>query len=473
MVEFKPYDPKRPQVITSFKGNQKLIFEGYRYNIHHIVQNKNLKTWRCVCAKKLTTHRSWCKGRAETWENDGHAISKGDHNHPAEHDVAELEFFKSQLLSAAVGNPDLNLNELIESAGRYMSAGITFPSRESLKKSLTVARKAAEQNAGQMPTRQYKSAEYKNGKPKPKKASWEDGLVTLTKDFSADDIGIYSMGFDEAEETKRASPDSSKSDLSTTQSTSSPSSLHPEENALDSNLLAAADVASPPSKMPKMNFPLNSFDLNLFNQNLLMQPSNTVLFNMLVNSGFLAGAVPSCATPRTVPPLSPATVPLPSASSQQQQPVRTSTPSSLSAATFDEKKARLSGMLNRLSEKKNADASIVSPSETSTSRSTASPEHPASRKRTRSMSTQTEESREASPLEPEAARLSKCLGGGCSCRVIQVCCCEAECKRRRKSASPKRLTAEPEPKSGSAEPDDEEAASEGVSDSESVQASED
>uniref|UniRef100_A0A1I7YVW7 FLYWCH-type domain-containing protein n=1 Tax=Steinernema glaseri TaxID=37863 RepID=A0A1I7YVW7_9BILA len=467
MVEFKAYDPKRPQVITSFKGNQKLIFEGYRYNIHHIVQNKNLKTWRCVCAKKLTTHRSWCKGRAETWENDGHAISKGDHNHPAEHDVAELEFFKSQLLTAAVGNPDLNLNELIESAGRYMSAGITFPSRESLKKSLTVARKAAEQNSGQMPTRQYKSAEYKNGKPKTKKESnlWEDSLVSLTKGYTPDDIGIYSMGFDEAEETKRASPDSSdnKSDLSTTQSTSSPSSLHPEDApSLDPSLLSA-DVSSPPSKMPKMNsFPLNSFaDLGLFNQNLLMQPPNAVLFNMLVNSGFLTGSCPSAPRASGVPPLPAATT----------QPVRTTTPSSLSAATFDEKKARLSGIFNRLSEKKNADASIVSPSTvsesstsngTSTSRSTASPE----RKRTRSMSTQTEESREGSPLEAEAARLSKCLGGGCSCRVIQVCCCESECKRRRKSLSPKRL---PPSSPGPKEPE----LSEGVSDSESVQASED
>lgn len=47
-----------------------------------------------VCAKKLTSARSWCKGRAETWEDDSHGMAKGEHNHQAEHDVAELEYFK-------------------------------------------------------------------------------------------------------------------------------------------------------------------------------------------------------------------------------------------------------------------------------------------------------------------------------------------------------------------------------------------
>jgi hypothetical protein len=45
-------------------------------------------------AKKLTSARSWCKGRAETWEDDSHGMAKGEHNHQAEHDVAELEYFK-------------------------------------------------------------------------------------------------------------------------------------------------------------------------------------------------------------------------------------------------------------------------------------------------------------------------------------------------------------------------------------------
>lgn len=94
MYEFQSYNPDRPRMVTSFKGNQKLIFQGYRYNIHHIVVQKGVKTWRCVCAKKLTSARSWCKGRAETWDNDEQGTAKGEHNHPAEHDVAELEYFK-------------------------------------------------------------------------------------------------------------------------------------------------------------------------------------------------------------------------------------------------------------------------------------------------------------------------------------------------------------------------------------------
>lgn len=36
MYEFQQYDPDRPRMVTSFKGNQKLIFQGYRYNIHHL-----------------------------------------------------------------------------------------------------------------------------------------------------------------------------------------------------------------------------------------------------------------------------------------------------------------------------------------------------------------------------------------------------------------------------------------------------
>lgn len=84
MHQFHRYDPAQPRTVTSFKGkcfcliqmpfivlsgNQKLIFEGYRYNIHHIVPAKGVKTWRCVCAKKLNGSRSWCKGRGllEFW----------------------------------------------------------------------------------------------------------------------------------------------------------------------------------------------------------------------------------------------------------------------------------------------------------------------------------------------------------------------------------------------------------------------
>ncbi|KAI6232220.1 Zinc finger, FLYWCH-type domain-containing protein [Aphelenchoides besseyi] len=157
MYEFLRYNADVPRMVTSFKGNQKLIFQGYRYNIHHIVPAKGVKTWRCVCAKKLTSARSWCKGRAETWENDSKGTAKGEHNHTAEHDVAELEYFKSQLILAAIANPNTPLNDLIDEASTYMSKGVSFGSRESLKKSLTVARKSAENGGFRL--RCYKTSE--------------------------------------------------------------------------------------------------------------------------------------------------------------------------------------------------------------------------------------------------------------------------------------------------------------------------
>uniref|UniRef100_A0AC35U0V8 FLYWCH-type domain-containing protein n=1 Tax=Rhabditophanes sp. KR3021 TaxID=114890 RepID=A0AC35U0V8_9BILA len=156
MYQFQGYDPTVPRMVTSFKGNQKLIFEGYRYNIHHIVPAKGVKTWRCVCAKKLTSARSWCKGRAETWDNDSQGLSKGEHNHTAEHDIAELEYFKSQLILAAIANKDALLNDLISEAQKFMSEGVVFTSRESLKKSLTIARKSSEN--GGFKFRNYKSS---------------------------------------------------------------------------------------------------------------------------------------------------------------------------------------------------------------------------------------------------------------------------------------------------------------------------
>ncbi|KAI6191924.1 Zinc finger, FLYWCH-type domain-containing protein [Aphelenchoides bicaudatus] len=155
MYEFQQYDADKPRMVTSFKGNQKLIFQGYRYNIHHLKQG--LKTWRCVCAKKLTSARSWCKGRAETWDDDSHGMAKGEHNHQPENDVAELEYFKSQLILAAIANPNTPLNDLIDEASSYMSPGVSFGSRDSLKKSLTVARKSAENGGFRL--RCYKNSE--------------------------------------------------------------------------------------------------------------------------------------------------------------------------------------------------------------------------------------------------------------------------------------------------------------------------
>nr|CAD2187179.1 unnamed protein product [Meloidogyne enterolobii] len=140
--------------------NQKLILGGYRYNIHHVKDGVNNKTWRCVCAKKLTGARSWCKGRAETWEGDTKGIPKGEHNHQTEHDLAELEYFKSQLIFAAISEPTTDLNLLIDEATKFLSPGLSFGNRESMKKSLIVARKSAESGElvlGQLPYRSKKS----------------------------------------------------------------------------------------------------------------------------------------------------------------------------------------------------------------------------------------------------------------------------------------------------------------------------
>ncbi|KAI6226448.1 Zinc finger, FLYWCH-type domain-containing protein [Aphelenchoides fujianensis] len=170
LYDFQRYDPDQPKVVTSFKGNQKLIFQGFRYNIHHIVPAKGVK--------KQCSSRSWCKGRCESSLEDTVGTAKGEHNHPPEHTMAELEFFKSQLILAAIAHPDTSLNDLIDQAAQYMSPGVNFGSRESLKKSLTVARKSAENGGFRM--RCYKNSEA----PKSSRA----GSATLPNSSFPDEI---------------------------------------------------------------------------------------------------------------------------------------------------------------------------------------------------------------------------------------------------------------------------------------------
>lgn len=71
--------------------------------------------------------------------------------------TSELEFFKSQLILASINHPNIPLNDLIDMANEYMSPGVSFGSRESLKKSLTVARKSNENGGFRL--RCYKSSE--------------------------------------------------------------------------------------------------------------------------------------------------------------------------------------------------------------------------------------------------------------------------------------------------------------------------
>jgi hypothetical protein len=68
-----------------------------------------------------------------------------------------LHDFQSQLILAAIANPNTPLNDLIDEASSHMSTGVTFGSRDSLKKSLTVARKSAENGGFRL--RCYKNSE--------------------------------------------------------------------------------------------------------------------------------------------------------------------------------------------------------------------------------------------------------------------------------------------------------------------------
>uniref|UniRef100_A0AC34RK33 FLYWCH-type domain-containing protein n=1 Tax=Panagrolaimus sp. JU765 TaxID=591449 RepID=A0AC34RK33_9BILA len=418
MYNFCPYDPRTPRMVTSFKGNQKLIFEGYRYNIHHIVPQKNIKTWRCVCAKKLTSARSWCKGRAETWENDTHGTSKGEHNHPAEHDVAELEYFKSQLILAAIEFPDAPLNDLIEEATSMMSPGVSFTSRESLKKSLTVARRTAENGGFKM--KSYKnSAEGTGSRTKhslpPSLHSDADSL------FSGANLKLFENGTmasllslaKQCQETNnnnelednRSNP--SLDDFQ--QSTSSASSILNQFG-----ITTEYDDERPLAKFPKIEEP-NSIDESFF-----AGLSNALNGNSFNSSGFVSMSGLSSKDWNNSLILD---------KSNGMDSAR-STPLSLSGYESGsnkrknlDKAKRVNEIFNKLSNKAAAAASNI-PTTPTSSKSTANGSSSSSTASTSTTSTQTDQEL----YDGSEIRVSACLGSlsNCSCRIIRVCCCSNE-----------------------------------------------
>uniref|UniRef100_A0A7E4V736 FLYWCH-type domain-containing protein n=1 Tax=Panagrellus redivivus TaxID=6233 RepID=A0A7E4V736_PANRE len=427
MYNFRNYDPATPRMVTSFKGNQKLIFEGYRYNIHHIVPAKNVKTWRCVCAKKLTSARSWCKGRAETWDNDSHGTSKGEHNHAAEHDVAELEFFKSQLILAAIDYPDAPLNDLIDAATSMMSAGVTFGSRESLKKSLTVARKSAE-NGG------FKLKNYKNSSENTgSRTKAVSNIPRRTPEVFPKSLNLFENGtmaslLSLAKQCQETNNNNELDDTRSTpsvdefqQSTSSASSILNNLNSLAADL----DEDGPAAKMAR-------FDPSSVTDGTMDNALTSILLGNLSNtfdtSGFASmGGLTSKDWGNSVSldqSRSPSRRSTPLSVNGFDSPLYASTPNgSARRKPLDKAKqtARVNDIFNKLSTKAAAAASNTTTSESAST--VSSPTKTFANSSTQTCVTETQTDSDGSQIN-----IGSCLKStdACGCRIIRVCCCSNE-----------------------------------------------
>ncbi|CAD5234396.1 unnamed protein product [Bursaphelenchus xylophilus] len=465
-TKFEPYNPDRPKMVTSFKGNQKLIFQGYRYNIHHIVPTKGVKTWRCVCAKKLTSSRSWCKGRAETWDNDSQGTAKGEHNHPAEHDVAELEYFKSQLIMAAINFPNIPLNDLIDEAAHYMTQGVTFGSRDSLKKSLTMARRSAEN--GGFRIRCYKNSESsKSRNPTSQNTSSVPTTVKLPTELKFPGNGTMMsllMLAQQCSKKQENNNDADHLDLNDQGSSSTSDFLSQlMGNAHNSNnhqdILDSFDRNSPLTKIAK----LDESSTDLDDSGISLSTSGGLL-NWSPQRGHNSHDIQNVNTPsaRSTPQSTQSNFTyLPQASVQSK--------TAIDRAIRGSKAARANDILNKLTKQAMANAR-KSPDFPGSNASDASSEASVcSRPRlpTSSIETQTDfdlvptplkslktngaektrcpsivsekdeladESNEEDDTHTEHGECQNGKGDKCGCRVIRVCCCEntSNCKQRKR-----------------------------------------
>uniref|UniRef100_A0A0N4ZR96 FLYWCH-type domain-containing protein n=1 Tax=Parastrongyloides trichosuri TaxID=131310 RepID=A0A0N4ZR96_PARTI len=462
MYQFERYDPKVPRMVTSFKGNQKLIFEGYRYNIHHLVPSKNAKTWRCVCAKKLTSDRSWCKGRAESYDNDTRGIGKGDHNHEPEHGAAELEYFKSQLIMAAIACPDTPLNDLIAEAKQYMNEGLDFPSKDSLKKSLTMARKSSEN--GGFKFRNYKTSGGTGVKSSRKKELTNesssnfpailDSIMSNTPKREADSTMNALLSLTgKVEEQKGMENNNTIPSLfpekPITESNSNPlfaqlatfQSIQNNNASLLENInllkqlqmtaLAAAVTATPvksapPVKKPRKVTGTGNNSLKAIKTTTIKSGRSSISTNPSMASSLLSSPSSSINVEQQQhrqSPIVPASSTIESNSMQQKK-------DSIDMAI---RANRLTDIFNRISER--ALAKATSPTNThSPDTSTSCEDDKLETELTRTIGTQTETS--DSTFDEECLiENNKCIAKeDCDCRTIKVCCCSTKgCVRKRKS----------------------------------------
>ncbi|CAB3401003.1 unnamed protein product [Caenorhabditis bovis] len=384
-VSFVRYNPDIPQIVTSFKGYQKLMYQGYRYNIYQVVPERNFKSWRCVCAKKMSDAGQWCKCRAETTMDDKNACTKGIHNHPPKHHVAEIEFIKSQLFMAALENPDHDAGDLVNQACQYFSDGNCFDNKESVRKSIVLARSRV-------------------GKPRKPRSRPTNPLKRMKFDADTEDEDEYKFPKMKME-----------NDISCF--------LPLFNNGLPiTKIDSPFQQTTPPSVITTPN-PPQPEQTNLLQTNLLNGISNpwmgledpmTMLWANMLNP---VGGIDVLSTIAAL--------------SRQNQAINTQPPPIPQAPM----NFQTSTIVNPIPKEGSIAASMSSMNE-------GTPLPPLSSIQTSPVIQSTgvlrlnrPMMRDSSSQTSEEIKVSQCLTSGCGCRVIRVCCCEEGVCRHRQAAA--------------------------------------